>query len=157
MAIRIDAFEMIEFEIPTGKGRFQTIELPPMDCWTAGDIEKINSTLAQRREEDAEIEKELLDELDLLRSRKEDKADIDGAAKALADHRARIALSPNNNPVELNRFLLKFFNPAKAKSEAIDGLVSRYINEIAREWEAQSGIDSGKSDDSTDSSSEISE
>lgn len=52
MAIRIDQFEDIEFEVPAGKDKFVTISLPPMDCWSPAQVKSINEGLAELRTAD---------------------------------------------------------------------------------------------------------
>ena len=155
MAIRIDTFEMLEFEIPAGKDKWLEIELVPMDCWTPRQVEDMNAELAALKAVDEAVDQSLQTKLEELQAATPvDEEAVAVAAKELSVHRTRLQMNPNNNPVELNRFFLKFFNPQKAKVDAIDKLVPRYINAIAKEWEKRSGIDSGKSDDSTEQSSE---
>ncbi|MDN6199374.1 hypothetical protein [Corynebacterium flavescens] len=132
MPIRIEQYEDLEFEIPSGPNEWVSITVPPMDCWTPAVVDEINKKLAKltKKEEDAAA-----------------KAEAAGKPAPALD-----PLDPNRNPVELNRFLLKHFNPDPAQVAAIEKLVPRALNAIAKEWESASEIDSGKSDDSTESS-----
>lgn len=161
MAIRIDTFEDIEFEIPVGKDRFVTISLPPMDCWSPAQVQGINEELAKLRTTDVLNAASLqVAERELAALQKQGSPDEEAVNDVLArvnKYSQLVNLSPNNNPVELNRFFLKFFNDTKAKSDAIDKLLPRYISEIAKEWEKLSGVKPGESEGSTTSSSETQE
>lgn len=53
------------------------------------------------------------------------------------------------NAVEVIRYMLKHFNPGKAKQDALDALNIRQIMEINEHWEKESGLDAGKSSDSS--------
>lgn len=155
MAIRIDAFEMISVEIPAGKDKWLEIELVPMDCWSTRQIEGMNAELAALKAVDDAVDYSLQVKLEeLQKATPVDEEAVAQAARDLSVHRTRLQMNPNNNPVEMNRFFLKFFNPQKAKVDAIEKLVPRYINAIAKEWEKQSGVTPGESDDSMEQSSE---
>lgn len=121
MAFRIEPFDMLEFEIPAGSEKFITISVPPVDCFSPADVQKINAELKALREGE--------------------------------DPEAPDPMSPNNNPIELNRFMLKYFNPKAAQVKAIDGLVARHITQIADKWNEGSGVELGESEGSTNSSS----
>lgn len=56
------------------------------------------------------------------------------------------------NAVEVIRYMLKHFNPGKAKHDALDNLNIRQIMEINEHWEKESGLDAGKSSASGDTS-----
>lgn len=45
MAFIIDPFEMLEVEIPAGKGTV-TLTFPPLDCFTPEQVEKMNAQLS---------------------------------------------------------------------------------------------------------------
>lgn len=161
MAIRIDQFEDIEFEVPAGKDKFVTISLPPMDCWSPAQVKSINEGLAELRTADVlnGVARQVAErELEALQKQTDpDEAAVSEALGKITRYAHLLDVSPNNNPVELNRYFLKFFNPAKTKTDAIDKLLPRYISAIAKEWDKQSGVKPGESEDSTTSSSEIQE
>lgn len=161
MAIRIDAFEDIEFEIPTGKDKFVTISLPPMDCWSPNQVQAMNEGLAKLRTTDvlnaASLQVAERELAELQKQGTPDEGAVDEALARINKFSHLINVSPNNNPVELNRYFLKFFNDTKAKTDAIDKLLPRYISAIAKEWEKQSGVKPGESEGSTTSSSETQE
>lgn len=45
MAFSIDGFDMIEFDIPAGKGKKLTLSVPPYDCIPLADSEAMNEQL----------------------------------------------------------------------------------------------------------------
>ena len=45
MAFSIDGFDMIEFDIPAGKGKKLTLSVPPYDCIAPADTAAINEQL----------------------------------------------------------------------------------------------------------------
>ena len=161
MAIRVGAFEDIEFEIPTTGNKYISISLPPMDCWSPNQVQGINEELAKLRTADvlnaASLQAAERELNTLQKQGNPDEEAVNGVLERVTKYSQLVNLSPNNNPVELNRYFFKFFNNTKAKTEAIDKLLPRYINEIAKEWEKQSGVKPGESEDSTTSSSETQE
>lgn len=160
MAFRIDTFTMLEFEIPAGSKHI-TIELPPMDCWTPQQVKSMNEELAKLKTTDVvERVKLSIAERELAALQKgasQDEKKIEDCIIRINEATQAISSSPNENPVELNRFLLKFFNVAKAKIDAIDKLLPRYVSAIAKEWTKQSEVTPGESGDSTTSSTETQE
>lgn len=42
MSIEIEAFDMLEFDVPAGKGKKLTLSVPPMDCLDPADVEKVD-------------------------------------------------------------------------------------------------------------------
>lgn len=158
MAIRIDGFEKLTFEIPAGKGKWVEISVPPIDCFSPDDVEKMNAELAVLREVDASVRERLVEAYEAARAT--DPLDEEALAKATTDlsiYDQRAGRNPNANPVELHRFFLAYFNPTKAKRDAIEALVPRMVSEIAKVWEKESGITPGEFEDSTESSSETQE
>lgn len=132
MAYEIGGFELIEFEIPAGKGKTVTLTVPPMDCVTTADVDGINK----------ELEKYLSSEND---SDTTDSAN----GEALPDHK-----DPTKDAAELLRLQLRYFNPSKAKVEAINALVARQLRQIDQIWARESSITLGESEPSTDESSQ---
>lgn len=55
MAFTIDGFENIDFKLPHGKGKYVTVNVPPYDCITPQDMDKIKDKI-----------KELGDSIDVL-------------------------------------------------------------------------------------------
>ncbi|WP_257160407.1 hypothetical protein [Corynebacterium cystitidis] len=45
MSFEIEAFDMLEFDVPAGKGKKLTLSVPPMDCLDPADVEKMNADL----------------------------------------------------------------------------------------------------------------
>lgn len=46
MAFTIDGFDNVEFDIPNGKSKRITISVPPLDCITPQDMDKIKARIA---------------------------------------------------------------------------------------------------------------
>lgn len=118
MAFEIESFDMLEFDVPAGKGKKLTLTVPPMDCLDPADVEKMNTELKEIGEN---FEGDTIN-------------------------------NPTVNGAALVRFMLKFYNPGKAKADVIDTLVPRQLSAIDEVWSEQSGITLGESEPSTDES-----
>lgn len=60
---------------------------------------------------------------------------------------------PGKNATALIQHMLSYYNPAKAKRDAIWDLVPRQVDVINKHWDAQSEMNLGESEPSTESSS----
>lgn len=63
---------------------------------------------------------------------------------------------PNKSVAAQLRLQLKYFNPQKQKSDAIDALPLRYVNQIVKIWE-DSEMSMGEYEPSTDASTQTDE
>lgn len=158
MTFKIQAYENINFDIPAGKDKSITITVPPLDCLEKRDVDALNRHLAELRVADAVKQEMLNRELKAIEASEPlDAKALEAKMHEIAKFEQGQTVSPNNNAVEMTRFMLKHFNQAKAKQEAIENLVPRYMTMISKQWEAQSETDLGKSDGSTEPSSTTSE
>ena len=124
-SFEIKNFDNLEFTIPAGKDKSITLTVPPMDCMTPAEVQRLNDYIEELNQDES----------------------VPDSVKPGKDQTG----------ASLVRSMLKFFNSAKAKADAIDNLVPRQLAEIDKHWAEESGIDMGKSSQSTEESSESAE